>query len=78
MPEDRRGKELEKYEEVDEKEKAPNYEQKKWEEEHLFSAQLRFGAKDAKERYKEKAKNYELLLDDEIEFIQVNNFTTEC
>merc|ERR1712223_552346 len=39
--------------------------------EHLHSAQLKFGAKDAKERHAAKStKQYELLLDDEIEFIQ--------
>ena len=71
MPVDRKGKETDRYVEVDENEKAPNYEQRKWEEEHLHSAQLKFGAKDAKERHAEKAtKQYELLLDDEIEFIQ--------
>merc|ERR1712038_1604550 len=71
MPEDRKGKENDRYVEIDEKEKAPNYEQRKWEEEHLHSAQLKFGAKDAKERHAAKAtKQYELLLDDEIEFIQ--------
>ena len=71
MPVDRKGKETDRYIEVDEKEKAPNYEQRKWEEEHLHSAQLKFGAKDAKERHAAKAtKQYELLLDDEIEFIQ--------
>ena len=70
MPADRKDKEVDKYVEVDEKEKAPNYEQRKWEEEHLHSAQLKFGAKNAKEKYAEKEKKYELLLDDEIEFIQ--------
>merc|ERR1711997_558083 len=71
MPTDKKGNENDRYVEVDEKEKAPNYEQRKWEEEHLHSAQLKFGAKDAKERHAAKApKQYELLLDDEIEFIQ--------
>ena len=57
------------YVEADEKEKAPNYEQKRWEEEHLQSATLKFGAKDAKKRHAEKEKQYELL-EDEIDFIQ--------
>ena len=57
------------YVEADEKEKAPNYEQKRWEEEHLHSATLKFGAKDAKKRHAEKEKQYELL-EDEIDFIQ--------
>ena len=35
----------------------------------IFS--LRFGAKDAKAKHAVKEKQYELLLDDEIEFIQV-------
>ena len=71
MPVDRKGKETDRYVEVDEKEMVPNYEQRKWEEEHLHSAQLKFGAKDAKERYAAKeTKQYDLLLDDEIEFIQ--------
>ena len=57
------------YVEADEKEKAPNYEQKRWEEEHLQSATLKFGAKDAKKKHAEKEKQYELL-EDEIDFIQ--------
>ena len=31
---------------------------------------MKFGAKDAKARYKEKEKDYEYILDDEIEFVQ--------
>ena len=46
------------------------YEQRKWEEEHLSQATLSFGAKDAKERHKKKEKEYEYILDDEIEFVQ--------
>ena len=46
------------------------FEQKKWEEEHLQSARYKFGAKDAKKRHEEKSKKYDLILDDEIEFIQ--------
>ncbi len=75
MPEDRKKKDLESYVEVDEKEKVPHYEQKKWEEEHLHSAQFKFGAKDAKKRHAEKAKHYDLLLDDEIEFVQAFKLT---
>jgi pre-mRNA-splicing factor ATP-dependent RNA helicase DHX16 len=72
MPEDRKGssKEVDQYVEADGKERVPHYEQKKWEEEHLQSAQFKFGARDAKIRHAEKSKKYELLLDDEIEFIQ--------
>lgn len=69
MPEDRK-KEVDQYVE-DETERLPNYEQKKWEEEHLHSAQFKFGAKDAKARHAKKEKKYEYLLEDEIEFIQV-------
>jgi pre-mRNA-splicing factor ATP-dependent RNA helicase DHX16 len=56
--------------EADELEKQPNYEQKRWEEEHLHSAILKFGAKDAKQRHKQKEKQYEYILDDEIDFVQ--------
>ena len=42
-----------RYEE-DEKEKGLNYEQAKWEEEHLKKALTKFGAKDAKDRAREK------------------------
>lgn len=64
-------KTTEKYEEIDEREKVPNYEQRKWEEEQMSSAVFRFGAKDAKERRdKDKRKDYDLVLDDQIEFIQ--------
>ncbi|XP_054162327.1 pre-mRNA-splicing factor ATP-dependent RNA helicase DHX16-like [Oppia nitens] len=55
------------YVEVDDTEKAPNAEQRKWEEERLGSARLRFGAKDAKSKSK---KEYELVVDAEIEFVQ--------
>jgi pre-mRNA-splicing factor ATP-dependent RNA helicase DHX16 len=57
------------YVEADEREKAPNYEQKRWEEEHLQSATYKFGAKDAKKKHAETEKQYELL-EDEIDFIQ--------
>jgi pre-mRNA-splicing factor ATP-dependent RNA helicase DHX16 len=40
------------YDEIIEEEKGPNYEQKKWEEDKLGYAQMRFGAKDAKQRNK--------------------------
>ena len=70
MPEDRKKGETDSYIEVENKERAPHYEQKKWEEEHLNSATYKFGAKDAKRKYEEKAKKYDLILDDEIDFIQ--------
>lgn len=48
MPEDRKsGKETDQYVEAPD-EKLPNYEQRRWEEEHLHSARFSFGAKDAK------------------------------
>lgn len=57
----------EEYVEVDEGEKAPNSEQRKWEEERLGSARLQFGARDAKS----KAKQYDLLVDGlEIDFVK--------
>ena len=59
----------EKYVEVDEREKAPHYEQRKWEEEQMSSAVFRFGARD-KDKTNDKNQEYELVLDDEIEFIQ--------
>ncbi|KAF2902571.1 hypothetical protein ILUMI_03619 [Ignelater luminosus] len=52
------------YVEVDELEKVPHSEQKKWEQEQMASAQFSFGAKTS------KTDEYELLLDDQIEFIQ--------
>lgn len=57
----------EEYYEVDDREKQPNSEQKKWESEQLASAMFKFGAKDASKKQQEE---YELLLDDQIEFIQ--------
>lgn len=58
---------IEDYYEVDEREKQPNFEQKKWEAEQLASAVFKFGAKDAK---KQEDEEYELLLEDQIDFIQ--------
>ncbi|XP_068084954.1 pre-mRNA-splicing factor ATP-dependent RNA helicase DHX16 [Anabrus simplex] len=70
MPQDaRRGKTDEKYEEVDERERMPHYEQRKWEEEQMSSAVFRFGARDAKQK-RDDDKEYDLVLDDQIEFIQ--------
>ena len=69
MPEERKDKKLDShYEEVDEKERLPNSEQRKWEEEQMSFAQFRFGAKDAAK--KKKSKEYELVLDEQIEFVQ--------
>lgn len=51
--------------EVDDFERQPNSEQKKWEAEQLASARFQFGAKDAKAK-----EEYDLLLEDQIDFIQ--------
>lgn len=59
----------EDYYEVDEREKLPNSEQKKWESERLASAMYKFGSKDAVEKRKQQ-EEYDLLLEDQIEFIQ--------
>merc|ERR1719500_2755009 len=68
MPDDKsRGDDT--YVEVDEKEKTAGYEQRKWEEEHLREAQWSFGAKDAKARRQKEEKQYDYILDDEIEFV---------
>lgn len=53
------------YVEVDELEKMPQSEQKKWEKEQMASAVFKFGSKDGK-----KQQEYELLLEDQIDFIQ--------
>lgn len=53
------------YVEVDERERLPHSEQRKWEQEQMASAVYKFGAKGAA-----AAEEYELLLDDQIEFIQ--------
>ena len=65
MPQDVREEPTKKYTETDAREKAPNSEQRKWEEEKLQAAQYRFGARDAKEE-----KKYELVLEDTVEFVQ--------
>lgn len=66
MPKDMKKGEKGEYVEVDEREKLPHSEQQKWEAEQLSSALFKFGAKDAK-----RAEEYELLLEDEVEFVQV-------
>jgi len=70
MPDERTGKNREDfvYTEVDERERVPNAEQRKWEEEQMGFAQYHFGAKDAEKR--NKRKDYEIILDSEIEFVQ--------
>ncbi|KAL1401752.1 hypothetical protein pipiens_006386 [Culex pipiens pipiens] len=66
MPKDIKKGDKEEYVEVDEREKMPNSEQKKWEAEQLASASYKFGSKDARAKQDE----YELLLDDTIDFVQ--------
>ncbi|XP_066295564.1 pre-mRNA-splicing factor ATP-dependent RNA helicase DHX16-like [Branchiostoma lanceolatum] len=73
MPEDKKG-DVGKYSyvEPEEEEKGPGSEQKRWEEEHLNTAVMRFGARDAKQKMKEKTqeKDYELLVEDDmIDFV---------
>lgn len=52
--------------------KGPNSEQLKWEEQHVGAALMSFGAKDSKQkaREKNKVKDYEVIMDEEIEFVQ--------
>lgn len=64
MPRDLGKGEKADYVEVDELEKVPHSEQKKWEQEQMASAQFSFGTKGL------KTDEYELLLEDQIEFIQ--------
>nr|SZF06460.1 putative pre-mRNA-splicing factor ATP-dependent RNA helicase DHX16 [Psoroptes ovis] len=60
---------IEEYRDVDEGDKATNSEQKKWEEERLGNAVLRFGAKDAKQL--NQSKQYDLIVDGiEIDFVK--------
>lgn len=68
MPQDMKKGEKYDYVEVDEREKLPNSEQKKWEAEQLASAVFKFGSKDAGSSKQQE--EYDLLLDDQIEFIQ--------
>lgn len=53
------------YEEVDDRERMPHYEQRKWEEEQMSSAMFRFGAKQ-----RDHQQEYDLVLENQIEFIQ--------
>ncbi|XP_041778833.1 pre-mRNA-splicing factor ATP-dependent RNA helicase DHX16 [Anopheles merus] len=69
MPKDVKKGEMEEYVEVDERERMPHSEQKKWEAEQLASAVYGFGSKDAKERAAQQ-QEYELLLDEQIDFVE--------
>nr|XP_053629982.1 pre-mRNA-splicing factor ATP-dependent RNA helicase DHX16-like [Cherax quadricarinatus] len=59
-----------KYIEVDEREKKRGYDQKKWEEDQMRGTSLSFGARDKAKKYQEQEKEYNLVLEDEIEFIK--------
>ncbi|XP_064101171.1 pre-mRNA-splicing factor ATP-dependent RNA helicase DHX16-like [Macrobrachium nipponense] len=59
-----------KYVEVDERENKHGFEQKKWEEDQMRGTSLSFGAKDKAVKYQEHGKEYNLVLEDEIEFIK--------
>ncbi|GBP12389.1 Pre-mRNA-splicing factor ATP-dependent RNA helicase DHX16 [Eumeta japonica] len=65
MPRDLGKGEKGEYIEVDENEKLPHSEQRKWEQEQIKSAFFKFGAKDAKAQ-----DEYDLLIDEQIDFIQ--------
>jgi len=64
MPQDIKDDQMQYEVEVD---KAPITEQQKWEEEQMSSAVYKFGAK------RQEKEQYELLLDNQIEFIQTAN-----
>ncbi|XP_068210643.1 pre-mRNA-splicing factor ATP-dependent RNA helicase DHX16 [Palaemon carinicauda] len=59
-----------KYVEVDERENKHGFEQKKWEEDQMRGTSLSFGAKDKAVKYQDHGKEYNLVLEDEIEFIK--------
>ncbi|XP_023018390.1 pre-mRNA-splicing factor ATP-dependent RNA helicase DHX16-like [Leptinotarsa decemlineata] len=65
MPRDLGKDSVSDYIEVDELEKVPQSEQKKWEKDQMASAVFKFGAKDSV-----RTDEYELLLEDQIHFIQ--------
>jgi pre-mRNA-splicing factor ATP-dependent RNA helicase DHX16 len=51
------------------KDNDPGFETRKWEDEHVSQALMSFGARDAKEKLA-KNKDYDYLLDDEIDFVK--------
>ncbi len=64
-----------KYVETDDREKQPHSEQRVWEDARMKTAQWQFGAKDARQKLRQQGKiadDYELLLDDTIDFVQTN------
>lgn len=75
IPDEKRDKDIpDKYVEIDDREKQPHSEQKVWEDARMAQSQWNFGAKDAKKIMKEKGKvdNYELVLDDTIDFVKTD------
>ncbi|XP_072331461.1 pre-mRNA-splicing factor ATP-dependent RNA helicase DHX16 [Scyliorhinus torazame] len=71
MPEESRHKKVpDRYEEPKADDKhAPRDEQKRWEEEHMDAALLKFGARDARERNKQKEYEFVLEEDEMIDFV---------
>ncbi|XP_066426692.1 pre-mRNA-splicing factor ATP-dependent RNA helicase DHX16 isoform X3 [Molothrus aeneus] len=64
IPEESRDK-IPEREEAQEEALAPRDEQRRWEEQLLGAAALRFGARDARERRRKDGADYELLLEEE-------------
>ncbi|KAM3654679.1 LOW QUALITY PROTEIN: pre-mRNA-splicing factor ATP-dependent RNA helicase DHX16-like, partial [Ammospiza maritima maritima] len=62
IPEETRDKKIPEREEAQEEALAPRDEQRRWEEQLLGAAALRFGARDARQR---RGRDYELLLEEE-------------
>lgn len=56
---------------MDENEKVPHYEQKKWEQDQMSSAVFRFGAKNRED----EQKAYDLILENQIEFVNPINIS---
>ncbi|XP_071276536.1 pre-mRNA-splicing factor ATP-dependent RNA helicase DHX16 isoform X4 [Agelaius tricolor] len=71
IPEETRDKKIPEREEAQEEALAPRDEQRRWEEQLLGAAALRFGARDARGRDGKDGKEYELLLEEEemVQFI---------
>ncbi|XP_066426690.1 pre-mRNA-splicing factor ATP-dependent RNA helicase DHX16 isoform X2 [Molothrus aeneus] len=65
IPEESRDKKIPEREEAQEEALAPRDEQRRWEEQLLGAAALRFGARDARERRRKDGADYELLLEEE-------------
>uniref|UniRef100_A0ABM5FIQ4 RNA helicase n=1 Tax=Pogona vitticeps TaxID=103695 RepID=A0ABM5FIQ4_9SAUR len=71
MPEESRSKKIpDRYEEPQtEDHSAPRDEQRRWEEDHIGAASLRFGARDASKRHPHKDYEYVLEEDEMIQFV---------